>query len=96
VVTTNSSTWYRSTVYNAASTCVGCGGTIRHERWCRRINAQVRYAFDIAAHAECLTREDDLRLHALGIVWMQQACGGQRTQTGALSNERSKLLSERA
>ena len=70
--TANSSKWYHSTVYNAAAACENCGGTIRHERWCRRINAKVRYAFDIATHAEHLTREDDLRLHALGIAWRQR------------------------
>ena len=72
VSTANSSKWYHSTVYNTAVACESCGGTTRPERWCRRINAKVRYAFDIATHAEYLTREDDLRLHALGIAWRQR------------------------
>jgi hypothetical protein len=69
VVPASSQRWYHSNVYNASSACGHCGGIVRHERWCSAVNAAVRYAYEIAFKSEYLTREDDLRLHALGVRW---------------------------
>lgn len=69
VVTANSSKWYHNNSYNAASACKHCGGILRHEKWCSTLNLAVHYAYDILFNPEHLTREDDLRLHALGVVW---------------------------
>jgi hypothetical protein len=69
VVTAGSQRWYHSNVYHAASACESCGGIIRHEKWCSTLNRAVQYAYDIMFNPEQVTREDDLRRHALAVTW---------------------------
>jgi len=71
VATSVSPKWHHSNVYSAASACQHCDGVIRHEKWCCVINSVVRYAQGAAFRAECLTADDELRLHALGVCWIR-------------------------
>lgn len=69
MITPNQFEWHRSDEDNADAACLHCGGCIQHEAWCSTQNINVRYAFQIAAHPEILSVQDDLILHALGVKW---------------------------
>jgi hypothetical protein len=49
--------------------CLHCERVTRHEHWCITQNAEVRYAFQVAAYPQMLTLQDSLILHALGVAW---------------------------
>lgn len=72
---------FHSNQYCAASACEHCDGVIRHEPWCITHNSIVLYAYEAVLHAEKLTLEDQLILHALGAAWTGKACSGACTKT---------------
>jgi hypothetical protein len=78
---TNSTPWYHSNVYTAASACEHCEGIVRHARWCIVVNPLVSYAFAAVLDAGKLTASDHLYLHALGAAWSGKACAGNCNQS---------------
>lgn len=67
---------YHSNRYNAQAACQHCGGIVRHERWCIRVDPVVSYAYQIVADPNNLTTGDALILHSLGVVWGAKECEG--------------------
>jgi hypothetical protein len=64
--------------YTAESACSYCSGVVSHEPWCSTKNSNVCYAFQAVLYPDCLTIQDGLILHALGVVWE----GKNRQATG--------------
>jgi hypothetical protein len=67
--TSKQSVLHHENQYSADSACAHCEGVIRHEPWCVTQSADVRYAFQVALYPKCLTLQDSLILHALGVAW---------------------------
>jgi len=65
---------FYSNQYCAASACEHCDGVIRHEPWCITRNSLVLYAYEVLLHAEKLSLQDQLILHALGAAWNSKVC----------------------
>lgn len=61
--------WYHANRYSADSACAHCNRVLRHERWCSTQNSNVRYALQVVLYPDCLTVQDRLILHALGVAW---------------------------
>ena len=70
--------WHNENQYGADSACSHCSGVVSHEKWCSTKNSNVRYAFQAVLHPDCLTIQDGLILHALGVAWE----GNNRQATG--------------
>lgn len=62
--------WYHANKYAADAACAVCGGVVRHAFWCAESNAAVAYAYEVLRDSGKLTVEDQLILHALGVVWV--------------------------
>jgi len=60
---------YYSNRYHADSACKHCGAIIRHEPWCVTCNRRVLEAYEIVLDPAKLTLQDELILHALGVIW---------------------------
>jgi len=58
-----------SNKYSKYSACGHCDGVIRHEPWCLTQNDRIRYAYQAIIDPAHLSIEDQLILHALGVVW---------------------------
>lgn len=69
---------FHSNRYTAQSACEHCQGIIRHEPWCITVDCRVYYAFEIVAEPGKLTMGDALILHALGVMWGNSKCQGNR------------------
>ena len=61
--------WQHENQYTADSACSHCSGVLSHEPWCSTKNSNVRYAFQAVLYSDCLTIQDGLILHALGVAW---------------------------
>jgi hypothetical protein len=61
--------WHHENQYTADSACSHCSGVVSHEPWCSTKNLNVRYAFQAVLYPDCLTIQDGLILHALGVAW---------------------------
>jgi len=61
--------WHHENQYTADSACSHCSGVLSHEPWCSTQNSNVRYAFQAVLYPDCLTVQDTLILHALGVAW---------------------------
>ena len=61
--------WYHANQYTAESACVHCNGIVSHEPWCSTQNYSVRYALQVVIYPDCMTPQDRLILHALGVAW---------------------------
>lgn len=55
--------------YSASAACVFCSGIIRCEEWCIRRSTKVYEAYEIVANPSALLKQDEIRLHALGVRW---------------------------
>ncbi len=75
--TSDRSTWYHSNTYTADSACEHCGGIIRHQDWCITKSELVIYAYEAVLDARKLSLGDRIILHALGVVWIGEACAGR-------------------
>ena len=62
---------YHSNRYVAQPACPHCQGAIRHQLWCREVNAASRYAHDIVLDSSKMTLLDVLILHSLGVAWTE-------------------------
>lgn len=60
---------YHSNKYNAESACPECGGVVRCEVHCSKVNATICYAHDIVFDSSKMTEADKIRLNALGVRW---------------------------
>ena len=60
---------YRASQYGADSVCAHCNGVLDHEHWCSTQNSNVRYALQVVMYPDCMTTQDRLILHALGVAW---------------------------
>jgi hypothetical protein len=67
-----STTWFHGNRYSAHAACGHCGGVVRHEAWCIRLNSAVFYAYRIVADRTVLTVGDAIILHSLGVVWTEE------------------------
>jgi hypothetical protein len=67
---------FHSNRYAADSACEHCGGVIRHERWCITVDQTVYYAYEIVADPGKVSVGDAINLHALGVLWVSNKCGG--------------------
>ena len=65
---------YHSNRHNAQAACQHCGGIVRHEPWCIKVDPVVSYAYQIVADPSNLTAGDALILHSLGVVWGPKQC----------------------
>ena len=65
---------YHSNRYNAQAACEHCGGIVRHEPWCIKVDPVVSYAYQIVADPKNLTAGDALILHSLGVSWGAKEC----------------------
>jgi hypothetical protein len=70
--------WHHEDQYTGDSACSHCSGVVSHEPWCSTRNSNVRYAFQAVLYPDCLTIQDGLILHALGVAWE----GKDRQATG--------------
>jgi len=70
--------WHHENQDAPDSACSHCSGVVSHEPWCITKNSNVRYAFEAVLYPDCLTIQDGLILHALGVVWE----GKNRQATG--------------
>jgi hypothetical protein len=61
--------WNHANQYSADSACAHCEGVASHEQWCSTQSSRVRYAFQAVLYPDCLTVQDALILHALGVAW---------------------------
>ncbi len=66
--------WHHENQYTADSACSHCSGVVSHEPWCSTQNSNVRYAFQAVIYSDCLTVQDTLILHALGVAWEGKNC----------------------
>ena len=71
---------------SADSACSHCSGVVCHEPWCSTKNSNVRYAFQAVLYPDCLTIQDGLILHALGVAW-----GGKNRQATGVELFTSEL-----
>jgi hypothetical protein len=65
-----------SNQYCGESACAHCEGVVRHESWCVTQSVTVQYAFRALSDPHQLSFEDELILHALGVIW-----NAERTQS---------------
>ena len=86
--TTNPSTWYHSNAYSAEAACEHCSGIIRHEPWCITCNDVVAYAYGAILDADKLSLGDRLILHALGVLWKDNAICARNCQALAIPLKR--------
>ena len=59
--------------YNADDACKHCGGIIRHEPWCVTCNRRVLEAYEIVLDPAKISLQDELILHALGVIWNNES-----------------------
>ncbi len=62
-------TRFHSNRYSGQAACEHCGGAVRHEAWCMRLNKVICYAYKIVMDPTALTVGDALILHSLGAAW---------------------------
>jgi hypothetical protein len=62
--------WMHSNLYTVCEASEYCDGTVnQHELWCRFVNPNANYAFEIVRDPLSLTEWDRLTLHSLGVLW---------------------------
>ena len=76
MLTTGQSPWYHSNQYTAEAECEHCGGVVRHQPWCITSNGTVSYAYEAVLDPSRLSFQDQLILHALGVMWSRNSCEG--------------------
>jgi hypothetical protein len=70
---TQSLPWYQASQQTSGFSCDYCQSAACHEPWCITQNLEVLKAWQAVLDPSKLSLHDELVLHALGVMWVDQS-----------------------